>query len=320
MWFRSPSPSPVCILTVGVLMSRSDTLERITKCMAIIHHQTEDLAADGLYRSRFTEDLVRQTVEVASGSKIVDLNSNSGNFPGIDLRSADGTIGYQATRSVTKTKHDKTASAIIKELARSDCRVRDIRKIYVVGIRCVKNPEIQRWSPLIGHPEVRIRSLTLTSLLDTSSLSDDTLDEIDDILGAAVAGWSKNSRSDSEEIEVILEWLDRPALHDFRDHEANWSNMQGAMQDIRRLLVRGVDDLNRPVCRPLTHFSGEIKRSLRDIKEMTHQISRTLTSSLNDRNQLAPGAAQVVDAMRLELQQLVTSLSEQAAVPGPRWR
>ncbi|WP_137244032.1 SMEK domain-containing protein [Plantibacter flavus] len=299
-------------------MSRSETLERITKNLVLIHYQTKELASTGLYRSRFTEDLVQQTVEVASGHQLRNLNASVGNFPGIDLRSADEQVGYQATRQVDKAKFTSTTNALNKEFSSPTSRIMNLKEVYVVGLKCVRTT-IRQWTPLTAHPSTRIRAVELQQLLDLYHLDDDSLDQIDDILARAAASWSMSLRSDASEIADIANWLDRPALKDSRHHEANWDDMYEAMRDIRRLIATGLDSKGRPIARPERTFSGKLRQILREIRDKSHQITLVLSPSFQAGGNPSAREANEIDLLRNQLQHLVTDLCKEAGVDAPRW-
>ena len=115
-------------------MSMMGAQARIIKNLAIIRYQLEDLGRQGLYLPRFTEELVQRTVNTVSNRDVVNLNTVSNNFPGIDLRSADETVGYQVTRHATKQKYDHTKSSLTTEFSKANSRVADLRDVFLVGL------------------------------------------------------------------------------------------------------------------------------------------------------------------------------------------
>ncbi|MDF2507414.1 MAG: hypothetical protein K0Q52_1273 [Microbacterium sp.] len=300
-------------------MNRVEAQARITRNLATIRYQLEDLSRRGLYMSRFTEDLVQRTVAAATGRRVVDLNAAANNFPGIDLRTDDERIGYQATLRATKQKFDLTKAALSKEAASPTSRVGQLRDVYVVGVSCVDNPEIRRWSALHPQGVIRIRAIELYSLLEVSHLDDDALSDVDDIVQGFANDWGRPLRPDAEEIATIVGWLDRPAIRDNRHYESNWQDLQRAMEDIRRLLARGVDDMGDRIVRPKVTFHQPFSAPLSAIYDASHDISRALTSFLQRNGPLTREDMDLIDDRRRRIQNKVTILCEAAGIDAPSW-
>ncbi|MCZ4069008.1 SMEK domain-containing protein [Microbacterium sp. H37-C3] len=300
-------------------MNRVDAQARITRNLATIRYQLEDLARRGLYMPRFTEELVQRAVGAATGRKVLDLNSGTNNFPGIDLRTDDETVGYQATVRATKQKFDLTRSALAKEATSSTSRVKRLADVYVVGISCVDNAQIRRWNPVDAQSNVRMRAIELYSLLDLAHVGDDALYEVDDVVQGFANDWGRPRQSDAREIATIVAWLDRPAIRDARHYESNWQDLRTAMQDIRRLLARGVDDAGDRIARPKSTFQPPYSAPLQQIYNASHQISRILTASLQHGSSLTGNDMGAIDAFRLEIQRNVTLVCDEAGLEAPRW-
>lgn len=300
-------------------MSRIDTNSRITRNLAIIRYQLEELSRRGMYMPYFTEELLQKTLNAASSQGVNNLNTVSNNFPGIDLRSADETVGYQATRHVTKAKYDKTRSALITELERADSRVTMLRDVYVVGVTCVNNAAIRRWTQLDPRYHPRIRCIELNNLLDLPSLGDDVLLDVDNAIQGFVNDWGRPRNSDAAEIRTIVGWLDRPAIRDSRALELSWENMNTAMEGIRRLIGQGVDDLGHPITRPWSTFREPYDQNLRKIYDASHQISRLLTPHLQGQGSLTSADLRRIDDLRLLIQARATDLCINAGIARPQW-
>lgn len=300
-------------------MSRIDVQVRITRNFAIIRYQLEELARQGLYMSRFTEELTQQTLNAVLTQEVGNLNTFSNNFPGIDLRSADEMVGYQVTRHATKAKYDTTISSLVGEFDKTDSRVSTLRDVYVVGLTSVKNSIIHRWRPLAPGYPARIRMIELHTLLDLSSVGDETLLLVDDVVQDFVNDWGRPRRSDAKEIATIVGWLDRPAIRDTRALELSWVDMNAAMQGIRRLLGQGVDELGHPVTRPKSTFHEPFDQHLQKIYSASHKISQILAPHVQGQSPLSHGDVCRIDRLRLEIQKSTTELSIAAEVLPPQW-
>lgn len=300
-------------------MSRIDALARVTQNLAIIRYQLEDLGRQGLYRPRFTEELVQRTLNTVTNQDVVNLNTELNNFPGIDLRSADETVGYQVTRHATKQKYDLTKRSLITELSKADSRLDGLRDVLVVGLTCVDNKEIRRWSPVDPSHTPRIRTIGLFALIDLSRVGDEELMRVDDVVQGFVHNWGRPLHSDAAEIRTIVGWLDRPAVRDNRSVEADWTEMNEAMKGIRRLLAQGVDDLGHPVTRPRSTFKAPFDEHLTTIYQASHRISRILAPSI--RTSRTPESADVdlIDDQRRLIQVAVTTLCGFAEIDPPIW-
>lgn len=300
-------------------MNRIDTQTRVTRNLAIIRYQLEELSRQGLYAHRFTEELVQHTLNSTPSHAVWNLNTKSNNFPGIDLLSSDETVGYQVTRHVTKAKYDKTSSALSSELGKRDSRVSALRDVYVVGITSVNNPSIHRWALVDPGYPVRIRAVELSSLLNLSTASSEALLALDDVIQGFVNDWGRPQRSDADEIPLIVGWLDRPAVRDSRALELSWADMNSAMQGIRRLLAQGVDDLGHPVSRPMSTFREPFNQNMKVIYDASHQISRLLAPHLQGNGALTSEDVDLIDGLRVVIQRAATSLCVAAGTPPPQW-
>lgn len=319
---QSPPVSVSCVPRArwSIKVSRVETQGRILRNLALVQNQLQFLSAHQLYSAHFIEELVQECLKVTTRREVENLNSISNNFPGIDLRSSDRTVGYQATLHVTKAKFDKTVAALASEVSRPSSRVSELVDVHVVGLTCVKNADIRRWS-LVSQTvsSMRIRSIELNSILDLSKIDNDGLDDLDEVIQGFVDHWGHARTSDAEEVKKIVGWLDRPAIRDSRNAEMNWADMHGAMRSVRRLIAQGVDDLGHPFTRPRTTFADPYATQLKRIYVLSSQISQELRACLQAGSLPEQDSVDRIESMRLEIQKIVGEICLAAMIPPPVW-
>jgi hypothetical protein len=307
-------------ISKGDTLSRSDIQRRIHRSLAVIRYQCETLSQAGLYDSASLEELMQRLLNIDRNDQVTNLNFRSANFPGIDLRSPDGSVGYQVTLHATKAKFDETVRVINNEISSHSGRLDGLQDVYVVGLTCVKNTRIRQWSPATAtSASPRIRAVEMKSLFDLALYTDELLADFDDELQSFVADWGRPLQTEAIAIEIFVSWIDRPALRDARDMESSWSAMEAAMQQLRKLLKQGVDDSGNPVVRPITTFQGPIKVKLNEIYDASHSISKALTTGRRGPTFPDANAVLEIDRLRAVIRTRVEELCHLANVDQPTW-
>lgn len=299
-------------------MNRADAQARIIRNLAVIAHEASLLAANGQNRSTYAEQLIRDSLNAAHGRGWVDLNATQFNTPAIDLLSADGSHGIQATLGATKQKFDKTSTALKKVLMASAGKLSGLTHVEVVGLTCVRNPKITAWSTLPGH-HVQVRAIDLLRRLDLTNLGNDQLADVDDVMQNAATNGPFHVNSDGHEMQTIIAYLDRPAIRHARPMELQWRDMEDAMKSIRRLLAQGADDSGRQITRPYRTFQPHLRTLLYEIYSATSQISALLANELRVRGTMTESEGTRIDGYRLRIQEAVTELAAATGLKPPEW-
>jgi hypothetical protein len=303
-------------------MNKVETQTRILRYLATIQYQVELLGSHGQNISMYTETAVADAMTAVTGETWINLNAISNNFPGVDLISPDRTYGIQATANLKKHKFDKTVEAITKELEQSNNRLKNLKRVEVIGLACVTNTKVTSWTKISTPKQtVEIRGISLERRLELENRSEAALDYLDRAFqGLASTNGVYQMRSDREELQtVIIPFLERPAIRDRRPVELDWHAMQDAMLSIRRLLGQGVNDIGVLVTRPYATFQPETARLLKQIYDETSAISALLRDELRIPGSLRESDGVLLDGHRLRIQERVTNLALGAQTPPPVW-
>lgn len=299
-------------------MNRVEAQNRIIRNLAVIQHQVGSLAKNGQNMSAYSEGVIKDSLNAATGLGWTNLNAAQNNAPAIDLISADGTRGVQATLQTTKQKFDKTVASLTKELERPGSALSGLRQVEVVGLTCVSNVKVTTWSTLPKH-SMRVRGIDLLRLLALNALDDEQLADVDDVMQGAATTGPFHVNSDKDEIRTIIAYLDRSAIRHSRHIELDWHAMGDAMRSIGRLLTQGADDTGHQITRPYRTFQPPIRDLLYEIYRATTEISLLLRNELRSPGTLTQSEGVRIDGYRLQVQETVTTLANEVGLPPPIW-
>ena len=301
-------------------MNKVEAQYRILRNLAVIGHQVDLLNRHGQNISMYSEAAIADSLSVVAGQPLTNLNSSQNNYPGLDLLSADGTLGIQATAKVTKAKMNQTVAALVKQFTQSSGVLPNLRQVEVIGFTCVTNKDVTTWREVTTNAQsVTVRGIALVKRLELANRSDIQLVKLDRMLQGLASTSLFNLRADEVELQTIIAYLDRPAIRDDRHIEANWSDMQDAMRSIRRLLGQGANDMGQQITRPYSTFQPAVAGLLQGIYADTAAISRFLRGELQVPGSISTGDKMLLDGYRLRIQEKVTDLAAAARLPPPAW-
>ncbi|GLK19035.1 hypothetical protein GCM10017602_35170 [Herbiconiux flava] len=276
--------------------------------------------ANGHLLADYCETVIQQSLNAAFGLALRNANADYPNLKAVDHLNPNRTLAVQATRAVSKAKVEGTIALFKSERTKAGSPLENVTELHIVGLECAK--------PSMGtqvlrlDKDVTVKTYSLLLGLDVRNLASGQLDAVERVFHGLTTVEGLNLHNDKEEVKEILRHFDRPALHDSRGVEGNWSDMLSTMKDLRRLIARGTDAAGRQITRPYSTFEPKAQALLKHIYDLTSGISRAIAATLASANpfgQIDLNDAARVDVYRISIQRDVSALAAEFELNAPRW-